>query len=503
MSQSWSSGYVADVPYIEGFYIQQSPVRMALAGLLGNVAVDVARPDDEVCYVELGCGVGLGALLIAASNPGWKVVAVDYNPAHVAMGAGLAHKAGIANVQFLEADLSQLADSPSVAAIPMADYVSLHGLWTWVAPEVRAGIVRLLATRTRPGALVHLSYNALPAWQGGIAVQRLVYEAGIRSPGRSDKRAEAGMALARELKQAEARYLAESSLSRDLLDNVHEMSREYLSHEYMSAHWSPVFHADVAAALAEAKLDWVACANPLENFPELMLTPEQRSLMDRYSDPIMRELIKDTCLQRQLRHDVYVRGARRIGNAERDEAISRLTLAPVVSAQELETTLHVPAGTAEMSDALKKLMAAAMHGPITVGDLLALEPQHSNAPEVVGVLVGTHQCQIVTQREHEQPEAANRLNRLLGSRIRSIADARTSGLACATLGTALTAPPLLQFVAARLLDGDSEADADSWLEALRPGIRPEKLETVRKVIHTTVEHRVPILRQLQIVPRAG
>ncbi len=50
------------------------------------------------------------------------------------------------------------------------------------------------------------------------------------------------------------------------------MSTEYLSHEYMSAHWAPAFHADVVAALAEAKLDWVSSVNPMENFPELMLT---------------------------------------------------------------------------------------------------------------------------------------------------------------------------------------------------------------------------------------
>ena len=28
MTQSWSSGYVADIAYIEGFYVQQSPARL-------------------------------------------------------------------------------------------------------------------------------------------------------------------------------------------------------------------------------------------------------------------------------------------------------------------------------------------------------------------------------------------------------------------------------------------------------------------------------------------
>ena len=37
MTQSWTSGYVADIAYIEGFYVQQSPARMALGCLFGNV----------------------------------------------------------------------------------------------------------------------------------------------------------------------------------------------------------------------------------------------------------------------------------------------------------------------------------------------------------------------------------------------------------------------------------------------------------------------------------
>ncbi|HZB57344.1 MAG TPA: class I SAM-dependent methyltransferase, partial [Reyranella sp.] len=192
MNQSWTSGYVADIAYIEGFYVQQSPARMALACLFGNVAPDVPEPDDPACYLELGCGLGIGALVTAASNPGWQVTAIDYNPAHIAIGASLARAARLDNIRFIEADLAQLATSPQADAIPQADFVSMHGLWSWVSKEVRAGIVRLLAAKTRPGGIVHLSYNSLPGWQGALGMQRLIYETGIRTDGRSDMQAQAG-----------------------------------------------------------------------------------------------------------------------------------------------------------------------------------------------------------------------------------------------------------------------------------------------------------------------
>jgi Predicted methyltransferase regulatory domain/Methyltransferase domain len=501
MSQSWSNGYVADIAYIEGFYLQQSPARLALACLSSNIAADLPEPDDDACYLELGCGCGIGALVTAASNPGWQVTAIDYNPAHIAIAAGLARAARLDNIRFVEADLTQLAGSAQADAIPAADFVSMHGMWSWVSNDVRAGIVRLLATKMRPGSMLHVSYNALPAWQGAIGMQRLIYEAGLRSTGRSDAQAEAGLALGREIKAAGGKHLAESPLASDLLDSTTGMSTEYLSHEYMNAHWAPAFHADVAAAMAGAKLDWVASANPLENFAELMLKPEQRALVDRYTDPTMRELIKDTCIERQLRHDVFVRGARRLRNEERDAAIRRLTVVPLITAGELQTEIRVPAGRADIGGPLKSMMAAAMRGPATIGELLALEPGRSNPTELVSLLVGSHQCQIATRPDGAQPESANRLNRVFGARISSIVEPRTpGGLASGRLGTGFSTPPLVQFIANRLLNGEREDNAKAWIEALSADVVPEKHDTVRSVVHAAIEQRVPVLRQLQIVP---
>ncbi|TAJ83503.1 class I SAM-dependent methyltransferase [Reyranella sp.] len=501
MIQPWSNGYVADVAYIEGFYVQQSPMRLALACHIGGVAVDLPEPDDQACYLELGCGMGIGALLTAAANPGWQVIAVDYNPAHIAVGASLARTARLENIRFVEADLTQFAESAEARSMPAADFVSMHGLWSWVGGDVRAGIVRLLAAKTRPGAIVHVSYNALPAWQGAIGMQRIIYEAGIRAPGRSDLQAQAGLALARDIKAAGGKYLVESPLASDLIDTTGTMATEYLSHEFMSAHWKPAFHADVAAAMAEAKLDWVASANPLENFNELMLTEEQRALLDRYKDPIVRELIKDTCQPRQLRHDVFVRGARRLRDDERDAAIARLTLMPTIGESELQTKLQVPAGTADMSGPLKTMMVAAMRGPATIADLLALEPGRSSPTELIGVLVGSNQCQVAMRPDGLQPDSADRLNRVLASRVESIAEARPySGLASSRLGGGLSAPPLLQFIAGRMLCGEREDRAEAWIERLASDILPEKHDKVREVVNTAIEQRVPVLRQLRIVP---
>ena len=101
---------------------------------------------------------------------------------------------------------------------------------------------------------------------------------------------------------------------------------------------------DLAGALADAKLEWVGSANLIENFPELALTPEQRAVTQRLDDPLLRGLVKAMCLDRALRHDVFVRGARRIDPTARDAALMDVCLALDVSAAEVPHEAEVPAG---------------------------------------------------------------------------------------------------------------------------------------------------------------
>ena len=58
----------------------------------------------------------------------------------------------------------------------------------------------------------------------------------------------------------------------------------------------------------------------------------------------------------------------------------------------------------------------------------------------------------------------------------------------------------MQFIAARLLSGEREDRADAWVETLSADIVPEKHDDLRSVVHAAIEQRIPILRQLEIVP---
>jgi SAM-dependent methyltransferase len=498
-TSNWGNGYVTDLPYLPGYYRHQSPLHLNLACLLGGVAGLRLRSCEPLSYLELGCGYGFGALALAVSNPDWQVTGIDFSPAHIASAQALAEAAGIDNARFLEADLATLAESSRSGEVPAADVASLHGLWSWVPDAVRGGIVRLLATKLRPGGIVQVSYNALPAWQSALGMQRALREAGERVSARSDRQVIAGLELVSSLGEAKAHHLQLPFVA-SLLEHARHCQTAYLAHEYMGEAWRPCFHADVVAALAAAKLDWVASANLLENFSPLMLSDEIRTIRDRYDDPVVRELIKDLCLPRGLRQDVFVRGARKITPADRDAALEEVVLGLLCPEAEFAWEMELPSGKATLEDAFfGPIVAALARGPRSVRDLMRLPdlPRRDNPSEAVGMLVGTEQTIPMRAPPAKADPRVGRFNRLAANAfVRS--ENLNTGMALGASGTGSPLPCTMLdlYVASRLEDEQQVPDTAGWVESLGSGRPEEERAKLAVFIDRLVAERAPIWRSL-------
>jgi SAM-dependent methyltransferase len=501
----WGGGYTTDIAYVPGYYPNQSPLHLEMACLLGGVAGVEVAAGKPLSYLELGCGHGFGALALAASNPAWRVTGIDFNPAHIAAARELATESGIDNAYFIEADLATLASDPLSDEIPPADVATMHGLWSWVADPVRAGIVALLDSKVRPGGVVQLSYNALPGWQGAIGMQRLLREAGQRLASRSDRQAAAGIEIIRALVDANVPYLRDNSFVRSLLDHADRAQSAYLAHEYMNEFWRPCFHTDVAAAMAGAKLQWVASSQLIENFSLLMLSDEVREIANRFDDPLMWELIKDTCVSRSLRQDVFVRGARPLSPAERDARLSDMVLALLCSPEDFTFEIEVPIGEANLDrDFFSQIVEALGNGPRSVRDLLAL-PQlkrRGSPGEIVGMLVGTRQAMRILAPATEPNASVRRFNEAAARRFVK-ADNLSNSVALATsgIGAPLACPMLDLFVAAQIQTG-AAADPAGWADAFGTAHPEEERRRLCEFIERLLVQRVPVWRQFGALPTA-
>jgi tetratricopeptide (TPR) repeat protein len=132
------------------------PNRLATVAQLHGIA-PAAPANARV--LELGCGAAVNLLSIATAYPGSRCVGVDVDEAEIALGRHLAEAAGLDNVELVCADLQEVGGQ-----LEEADYILVHGVWSWVEEELRAAIAALCAEKLAPQGVALISYNALPGW---------------------------------------------------------------------------------------------------------------------------------------------------------------------------------------------------------------------------------------------------------------------------------------------------------------------------------------------------
>ncbi|MBB4264759.1 class I SAM-dependent methyltransferase [Roseospira visakhapatnamensis] len=390
--EDWSAGYVTDVAYMPGFYHHQTPGFMALACLLNGFEPPGL---DGLTYCDLGCGPGFGITLMGATDPGGTYVGVDFNPAHVAQGRRLITRAGLTNVRLIEASFADLT-GPEAArhSLPSFDVITLHGVYSWVDEGLKRAIVRFIDRHLNPGGMVYLSYNCYPGWTTAMPVQRLLREVAARQPGESTGRFRTAHAVAQALHAAHAQGLGDKTVFEALDRELEGGNDAYLVHEYLNAHWRPLFFSDAVADMAAAKLVYAGAASLLDNFSQFQMTPEQRAVVDMLPDRVLRQQAGDFCAGRGFRRDVYLRGALRLDEPQQVDRLRRVRFINprVEGGESLKVT--TPVGTAELELRLYGPMLAWLReAPLTVGDLLArvaAEGVADRSPvEVAGMLAGS------------------------------------------------------------------------------------------------------------------
>lgn len=510
----WSGGYISDIDYLPWFFALQAPTHLGLA--LGIAGVEHAMSREDFAFCDLGCGVGLTAGAIAASNPRARVWGIDFNPGHIALARALADEAGLANVTYLEADFADLADAPP-PDMPAFDCVSLHGVWAWVSDATRAAIVRFLARHVKPGGVVHVGYNALPGWQEMMGLRRLLAEVGGGAAGRSDRRIEVAMAAARELNAANARHLKRSPFAQRVLSSERGLPAVYLAHEYLNENWRPMFHAEVAAAFAEAKLTFAAAGELPENFPDLCLDDAQRAVVDRLPTASARETAKDLCVERAFRHDVFVRGPRPLTPSRRHAILSAVLLMAARPGEDPEFEIEVPGGKASLSrQAYEPVFAALAERPRTAGELAVIASQGGTATapaEILAMLIASRQAVHVPFPEAAPAEAGRRWAAAVARRFAFGEPTGSLVLPSARLGNGLPAYAAeLQVYAALVAGCAPEAGmVADWIvgEVVARGesvtldgktLPPDEARArVAVTVTGVLEHRLGVWRRLAIV----
>lgn len=510
---AWASGYVTDLEYANGFYNEQSPTHLRLICLL--CGVETAASDAGYTYCELGCGTGVTSLILAAANPEARFVAIDFNPTHILYARELARASGLTNIEFHEAGFDDLVNGRG-PTMPAFDFITLHGVYSWVAPNVRASIVQLIEKTLKPGGIAYISYNSMPGWAACLPVQRLLYDVAEQGWERSDARMHRAVGLLSKLKDADAAALKNNSFVKEIL-KYKTVDHPYLVHEYLNGNWAPQYHADVVKELAAAKLTYVGSADPINNYVEFMLTPAQREIVGEVESAQLRETLLDICIDRRFRQDVFIRGRRQMSPGRQAELLGQVTMTLMVARSEVRFKLVVPAGEADLSPETFGLVADALaERPRRVGELLDLVTAKTDrrmpAAEMIATLISSKQARPLKDGARAGDQAvADRLNKVMLEHVDGFNPNSHIGLAVAALGSGIQCNyPEAVVLRAGLLGSDNlieRATGEAMRLIVSRGERllregkpveneEDALEIVRNKVRQITDDRFPLWQKL-------
>jgi SAM-dependent methyltransferase len=352
VTAAWTSGYVGDVSYTLGYNPEQAPSFLNYACLINGIE---GLPGRKLRYCDLGCGRGYGTTVLAAANPEIDFVGIDFNPAHVAEARRFAERSGITNVTFLETSFGDAAGS-SDPRIAEFDVIAVYGVYSWVEPSIRADIHQFIRTKLLPGGLMYVHYMILPGFASLLPVRQIIGEIAKRAPGDSIAKARVSQQFLRNLIEKPNAFVSQNPRMKDALEQLVKQEAHYFAHESLTRGWHPMFVTEAMAALADAKLTYVASAAIGENRLELCAQKEWHEAVLAAPDIAMRELLKDYALNKQARRDIYVKGPQVLPRHEHRQRLLDIPFGLISNSKEPPPKVRVP--IAEIS--IKKEVANAV-----------------------------------------------------------------------------------------------------------------------------------------------
>jgi SAM-dependent methyltransferase len=288
-----------EIPYTNLPFAQTRPAMLATVAALHGLTA----PDPRSARVlELGCGAGANLAGIAAASPDVRALGVDLAANAIDAAREIAADAGLDNVHFEVADVTELGDG----RLGEFDYVIVHGLYAWGDERLRAATLAACRAHMAPDGLAYVSYNSHP---GGY-IRRMLREMGqfhargLADPRERAERARQLFALLHRLGEAGGPTFYDGVLGED----VHALAvgpQEMLVHDLLSPDYEPVWLVDFVAGARASGLDYVADA-----LPEASRQPPWSDAVEAFvaeasgGDRVAREQYFDFLVVRRFRHSV-------------------------------------------------------------------------------------------------------------------------------------------------------------------------------------------------------
>ena len=513
MSESdWTAGYVADVGYTFGYYSELNPLRSSLA-LLGSGVV----PPRIRTACELGFGQGLSANLhAAASEVDWW--GTDFNPAQAGFARELSSISG-ADLKLYDQAFADFCNRPD---LPEFDFIALHGIWSWISDDNRKIIVDFVRRKLSVGGILYVSYNTMPGWAGFAPIRHLMTQhaeiIGAEGSG-IVSRIDGAMDFAERLLATQPLYGVINPQVVERVKKLKDQNRHYLAHEYFNRDWHPIHFATMAQWLEPAKVEFAGSAHLIDHIDVVNLTADQQKFLGEFTDPSLKQSVRDFMVNQQFRRDYLVKGVRRLSLLERSEAIKALKVVMTTHRADVSLKVNGAMGEASLSEEIYNpiLDLMADYKVRNVADIQsALKGQNIELGKIVQavmILTGTGQMTIAQDDDvaAARKPYTDRVNAWLYGKARTNGD--ISYIASPVTGGGVAAGRLQQLFIMAM--GQGRRQPDEWAQfawdilsmqgqgLIKEGkalqTPEENLAELKSEAAAFAAKRLPLLKALQVI----
>ena len=291
------------VPYSVCAFPQTRPDRLATTAMLFGMQ---PAPPDRCRVLELGCASGGNLIPMALGAPGSQFVGIDLSQRQIEEGQTITRELGLANLELHTASILDIHRQWG-----LFDYILVHGVYSWVPPEVQEKILSICNENLAPQGVAYISYNAYPGWHARGAVREMLwYHTRHMTDPVQRIRAARGMMQFLAASTVEDKSPATAGggyglLMRQELALLKQVPDTYLLHEHLEEYNEPLYFHQFAQRAAEKGLQYLGEAHigsmVAGKFgPEIEKTLRQISPdllhMEQYMDFLRNRMFRQTLL---------------------------------------------------------------------------------------------------------------------------------------------------------------------------------------------------------------
>ena len=127
------------------------------------------QPVTNCRVLELGCAGGGNLLPMAEALRNSSFVGVDYAEKQIEQARERAQDLSLSNVRFEAMDILDIDED-----FGEFDYIIAHGLYSWVAEDIRDHVLHLCKQNLAPNGIAYVSYNTYPGWHSLMTIRDLM-----------------------------------------------------------------------------------------------------------------------------------------------------------------------------------------------------------------------------------------------------------------------------------------------------------------------------------------